>query len=119
MPVLTCTAGSHTGTNYGYQKRGCRCDDCKAANAEYNRQYKHRALSRKPEHRGRPTRFDAELMRHDIIRSGLTVADIERHLGYSCNSLHYAMSRGGMYEYRLDEIACFLGRHMSEYEVAS
>ena len=35
-----CVAGDKRGTRTGYTKRKCRCDECRCANREYDRQYR-------------------------------------------------------------------------------
>ncbi len=64
-------------------------------------------------------RFDADKLRRVIEEQGLTSTDVSTATGLHETSLWHALERGTCRYWTLDRVAVALGRHPSEFEVAS
>ena len=61
------------------------------------------------------TAFDTRMVTRDIQRSGMATCNVERSLGWGSSALQKALKRGSMRDTSLDQLACYFGRHISEY----
>ena len=102
------------GTITGYNS-GCHCVDCQEVGSAYYRE--RRSVTGKT--RGRSVGVDVDRLKAIIEADGICVTDASIAAGLSANTLGTILRRGRTSEFTLDAIACYLGRHMSELEVAS
>lgn len=112
-----------TGNTHGKSAtyaRGCRCQACKAAQADKQRRLYERKQGYAVEWSvNKPIRFDADAIKRTIDGKGLTVHTMCQELRMATSSFNKALAKGTCTVRTLDKVACYLGRHISEFEVAS